>query len=113
MTIYKSEDLEVELVKPGAKRTIVVGKELMLVLWNFEPNQTSSPHSHPHEQLLYVIEGDGEFQLGTQKTTLKAGDIVHIPPNESHGFTAIGDNPLTIIDIFHPIREDFLRKEKQ
>jgi len=112
MTIYKSEDLKAETVRAGAQRKIVVGNELMLVLWNFEPNQTSAPHSHPNEQLLYVIEGEGEFQLETQKTKLKAGDIVHIPPNESHGFVAIGNKPLTIIDIFHPIREDFLRKEK-
>ena len=111
MTIYRNKDLEWKVVKPGTKRKVIVGKDLMLVLWNFGPNQVSSLHSHPHEQLTYVVEGEGEFQLGEEKTVLKRGDMVHIPVSIPHAFVSIGDKPLTIIDVFYPVREDLLPKK--
>lgn len=112
MVIYKAEKIEEELVKPGLKRKVVTGKNLMLVLYEIEPGTEFPEHSHPHEQMGYVIEGEAEFKIGNEKAVIKTGDIFHVPSNVPHCAKVVGGKRLVELDIFHPIREDYLKKTK-
>jgi len=110
---HNLEEVEEERISPGVKRKIITGKDLMFVLYEIAPNQGLAMHKHPHEQLGYILEGEAEFIIGEEKTVMKAGTVFHVPPNVIHGGKVIGEQPLIELDVFHPIREDFLKKPEK
>ena len=71
------------------------------------PSHGVPTHSHPHEQIGYVVKGSFEITLGDEKTVINAGDTYYVPPDIIHGVVALEDGVL--LDIFTPQREDFLR----
>lgn len=110
MFFYNWESVEEELVKPGVKRKIVTGKNIMLVLYEIEPGQGIPEHKHPHEQMGWILEGEAEFKIGENKAVLKPGGVFYVPPNMPHGGKAIGEKTVLELDIFYPVREDFLKR---
>lgn len=62
-------------------------------------------HSHPHEQITYVISGRYEFTVGDKTTILEPGMAALIPGNVVHGGKAL--TACRVIDIFSPTRDDY------
>lgn len=94
--------------QPGLQRQVVsVGPNVMQVIVDFQPNVLTAVHSHPHEQLVYVLEGEIIFELNGQKRTLRKGDTVAIPGGVPHGAWTEGSTA-KLLDTFSPIRSDFL-----
>lgn len=94
--------------QPGLKRQVVsVGPNVMQVIVEFQPNVLTATHSHPHEQLVYVLEGEIIFDINGQKRTLRAGDTAAIPGNTPHGAWT-ESSTAKVLDTFSPIRTDFL-----
>ena len=92
----------------GVKRRIVAdGAHLMQVEVFFSPGAEGALHSHPHEQTTVVLEGGGVYYVEDVKHSLRAGDVIHVPPNACHGFIAIPDQETVLLDTFSPPREDF------
>ena len=94
----------------GARRTVLsYGGNLMLVQFTFPPDVTSNAHSHPHEQIGYVVAGEIEVSLeGTPTTRLAAGGSYYVPPNVRHFIRTYA--PTVLVDAFTPVREDFLKQ---
>jgi quercetin dioxygenase-like cupin family protein len=92
----------------GAKRRVLShGGKMMLVQFAFEAGTTSALHSHPHEQIGYVVSGEIDcFLEGSQPVRLKAGGSYYVPPDVKHYITT--SSPTIVVDAFTPIREDFL-----
>lgn len=61
----------------------------------------------PHEQMTFVEKSHARFIIGDDEKLVGAGDVLHFPPNFWHGATML-DEEVILIDIFSPIREDFL-----
>jgi quercetin dioxygenase-like cupin family protein len=78
----------------------------MISLVEFEPHAVVREHSHPHEQLGVLLEGELEFVIGGQKRLVKPGEVWRIPGGVPHMATA-GDKPVRAIDVFYPIRDDY------
>lgn len=97
----------VENLGEGIERQMVVGQNLMICRLKFAPFVVTAEHSHPHEQVTLVIRGKVKFVLGSEERIVKAGDVLHFPSNHWHGATML-DEEVELIDIFTPIREDFL-----
>ena len=84
----------------GIKRTdllqrdlIVSGREVVLVRVDFAPGVAFPAHSHPGEEIAYVIEGVLEYQLeGKPPVTLKAGDAIFIPAGTVHSAKNVGNS---------------------
>jgi len=82
----------------GIKRTdlqrhdlSVPGRETSQVLVEFAPGVSFPPHSHPGEELVYVVEGSLEYALdGSPPVTLKAGDVLFIPAGTPHAVRNVG-----------------------
>jgi len=51
----------------------------------------ASDHSHPHEEIVFLMEGEAEYILGDKKQTVTAPAKIVIPPNTYHKFTAMSD----------------------
>lgn len=79
---------------------------MLLNLIDFEPGTVVPVHSHPHEQLGFVLRGlvvmivDGvEHELGPMEAYALPGGVEHGARCEADG--------ATVIDVFQPVREDY------
>jgi quercetin dioxygenase-like cupin family protein len=84
--------------QPGVTRTDLLrhdlgisGREVVQVRVDFAPGVAFPPHSHPGEEIAYVIEGLLEYQLeGKPPVTLKAGEALFIPAGTIHTAKNVG-----------------------
>jgi quercetin dioxygenase-like cupin family protein len=84
--------------QPGIKRTdllrhelSVPGREAIQVRVDFAPGVAFPAHSHPGEEIAYVIEGELEYRLeGRPPVTLKAGEALFIPAGAVHAARNVG-----------------------
>lgn len=105
---FLHEDLELQDLGDGVSRKILAYNDnLMVVEVYFEEGAIGTVHTHPHEQITYIIEGEFEFNIGGNKKVLKAGDSTFKEPNVPHGAVCLKKGKL--LDIFTPCREDFLK----
>jgi quercetin dioxygenase-like cupin family protein len=107
-----NEAPSLETVKGRHGVILQSGKKVMMMILTVEPSIPTPPHSHPHEQVGYLLEGRGVLFSGGESKEIEAGTSFLIPPNESHNFDAIGKKPAIIIDVFSPPRQDYLKKAK-
>lgn len=106
--LVKRNETEAKQILPGVKRRILNhGGKLMMTEFVLEKDADVSVHSHPHEQISYLIRGSGKFHLGGIDTIIEKGDSIYMPSDVPHGFMALEDGT-TMIDVFSPPREDFL-----
>ena len=69
----------------------IPGREVIQVRVDLDPGVTFPMHSHPGEEIIYVLEGAWEYQVeGKGATTLKAGDVLFIPAGVNHGAKNVG-----------------------
>jgi quercetin dioxygenase-like cupin family protein len=97
----------------GLETTILTGlhgEKMMMVLSATLPHHSVPIHSHPHEQIGMVYSGKAILKIGNQEKIVKKGDFYCIPANVPHGDTCIGKKPFVMLDIFYPVREDFIKK---
>ena len=70
------------------------GREAIQVRVDFAPGSTAARHSHPGEEIIYVIEGAVEYQLdGQSPVTLKAGQVLFVPAGVVHAARNVGGEP--------------------
>jgi quercetin dioxygenase-like cupin family protein len=92
---------------PGVTIRAIGGEKLMLSHVVLQPNSVVEHHSHPHEQMGILIEGEMTFTIGDETRELKVGEMWKIPGNVPHLVKA-GPRGAVAIDIFHPVREEYL-----
>jgi quercetin dioxygenase-like cupin family protein len=95
------------LIFPGVEIQTTAGANMMLSVVRFEPESVVLDHAHPHEQMGLLVEGQLEFTIGGITRLLGPGDIWRIPGGVVHSVRAL-DQRAVAIDVFHPIREDYL-----
>jgi quercetin dioxygenase-like cupin family protein len=91
----------------GIARQMIVGERLMICRLRIAPHVVTPTHDHPHEQMTLVERGRVRFTIGEEERIAQSGDILHFPPGCWHGATML-DEEVILIDIFTPLREDFL-----
>ncbi|MFD0979187.1 MULTISPECIES: cupin domain-containing protein [Tropicimonas] len=102
------KDHELEDLGGGIKRRMAIfADNAMVVEVHFEKGAVAALHSHPHEQISYVLSGVFEFEIGDQKKVVRAGDSTYKQPNMVHGATCLEEGVL--LDFFTPHREDFVK----
>jgi quercetin dioxygenase-like cupin family protein len=94
-TIFKGVDIHT-----------LCGNHLMISVVDLAPNSVVEEHSHPHEQLGYLLEGEVTFTVGDETKVLRAGEMWLIPGGVKHK-VVVGDRPARAIDVFYPIRDDY------
>lgn len=106
MQTYKWDTVAVERLSEKISRRMIVGAREMLVRWEFRKGAVAARHSHPHEQIVVMVEGKLRLGVGDAETIMGSKDIAVIPPDVPHEAEALEDT--VVIDIFSPPREDFL-----
>ncbi len=107
----KANDIVWEQLGGGVSRQILgYNTQIMMVKVKFEKGAVGALHHHFHSQTTYVVSGVFEVTIGDEKTVLKGGDSFYIPPTIPH--TAICVEEGMLIDVFSPVRMDFLDGSK-
>jgi quercetin dioxygenase-like cupin family protein len=86
--------------QPGIRRTDLQrhdlsapGREVVQVRVDFNPGVAFGKHSHPGEEIVYVIEGSLEYEVeGKPPVTLHAGDVLFIPAGTIHAAKNVGSD---------------------
>jgi quercetin dioxygenase-like cupin family protein len=108
---HRSGELRRHPIGEGRTRVQVNTERLMMVVLDFAGGpgaRPDPPHSHPHDQISYVVSGRVRYFLGEEQADLEAGDLVTIPSGVPHSIQLLSAT-LRLADAFHPVREDFLK----
>ena len=105
MAFYDSSNISGKEIFPGYVGKFYHADNMTLVHWLVEPNAPLPEHSHPHEQVVNVTEGEYELVIDGKAQLLKSGDVAVIPANAKH--SGISRTSCKLIDAFYPVREDY------
>ncbi len=112
MNFYNWDNLPWEEVRPGVRRKGFRSANALMVLNELQPGMETRPHSHPFEQLAYILKGRVRFTVGDEVHEMGPGGLCVIPPDVTHFADILGDEPALNLDIFGPVREDYLHLTK-
>ena len=87
------------------RQVLAYNRSVMLVRHRFLKGWKGTSHSHPHEQLVYVVTGSIQFDTKGRTIELRSGDSVIVEGNVEHQATALEDSEVP--DVFAPYREDY------
>jgi quercetin dioxygenase-like cupin family protein len=96
-----------EQIAEGIERQMIWGERLMVCRLSIAPRTVTPVHSHPHEQFTILERGRVRFIVAGVERSASAGDVLFFPSGVEHGATML-DEPVVLVDIFSPPREDFL-----
>lgn len=104
-----AEDWKPQVLENGVER-IIKGyvDNLMVADLKWKKGQEGTVHTHPHTQATYILNGEFESNLNGVKKILHAGEIVYTKGNVPHGLICLSETG-EILDIFTPMREDFVK----
>jgi quercetin dioxygenase-like cupin family protein len=88
------------------RKTLVFGDKTLLCKFQFDRGAIVPMHSHPYEQTGYLLSGKLIFTIDGKIHEVNAGDSWSIKADVEHG--AEVPEPTTLIEVFTPIREDYL-----
>jgi len=105
MKTFNYNKVKAEDVNKGASKVTIrwlITKEMgaenfAMRLFEMEPNGYSPLHNHSWEHEVFVLEGEGQVFDGEKAKTVKAGDVVFVPPNERHQFRNNGEKNLKFL----------------
>ena len=104
--ILKSDKAKKRTFKGVNFDVLAMGQKSMVTKMNYKVGDNVPKHSHPNEQSGYVISGKYRIQYQNYNEILLPGDSYSIPENIEHSLVVIEAGE--VIDVFTPIRQDYL-----
>lgn len=109
-SFFKEVNNQWERVDQGITRQITgFNDNLMMVKVKFDKGAIGYEHDHFHSQSTYVASGKFKISIDGQSKVLEAGDAFFVNPNLKHGAECLEAGIL--IDVFNPVRNEFLRDD--
>jgi quercetin dioxygenase-like cupin family protein len=106
MPVTPSKDEEMSTPEPGLRRQVMsYSPAMMLVRHTMTSGWVGARHSHPHEQMVYIVRGRIRFEHPGGVIEAGPGDSFLVPGNVEHQASALEDSE--VLDIFTPMREDY------
>lgn len=107
MSLVKDADVKSFTPEPGMIRQVLAHNDrLMLIRHFFDKGWVGTRHSHPHEQLVYIIQGKMRVEIdGKQPFEVAAGESFVVDGGVEHQATALEKSE--VLDVFTPLREDY------
>jgi quercetin dioxygenase-like cupin family protein len=94
--------------EPGLSRQVLAfNPDMMLVRHQMQPGWQGARHSHPHQQMVYVVRGHIHFTCGSETFDAISGDSFIVPGGVEHQASAVTESE--VLDFFLPYREDYAR----
>ena len=111
--IRRYDQIAVDKIRDGAERRLGFTDNLMMTIIDFHDGpktQPDPPHSHPHEQVSYVVAGEILFFIDGESAKLGPGDMFLVTSGKPHSIQQLTEH-VRLVDCFTPIREDFLTNQ--
>jgi quercetin dioxygenase-like cupin family protein len=105
MILQHSTITPIEMLPGVIRRTLITTEKMMICEFRFKAGAEVPTHSHPHEQVGYVVSGRVIMTIGANNYELLAGDSYAVPSGIAHSARIIDET--IIIDTFSPPREDY------
>jgi len=105
MAFQDLSDIPQREIVPGYRARFIHSANMTLAYWDVDAGASLPEHSHPHEQIANVLEGQFELTVAGESRTLEPGQIAIIPSAVPHSGKAITD--CRLLDVFHPCRDDY------
>jgi quercetin dioxygenase-like cupin family protein len=109
MEHYTWDEMETEKMSECIGRKIISGEKAMVAQVFLAKGAVVPEHFHESEQITYILEGALKFQLEGREIVVGKGQVLRIPSNVPHSAVALEDT--LDLDIFSPIRQDWLKKD--
>jgi len=91
-----------------SRQVLAYNNQLMLVRHLMQKGWVGARHSHPHEQLVYIIRGHLRFRGGDSTFEARSGDSFVVPGGMEHQASALEESE--VLDVFTPFREEYAEK---
>lgn len=92
---------------PGVElKTLTYGKTMLLGEFRLKKGAAIPSHSHPHEQIGYLVSGRLRFNAEDETFEAGPGDGWCFAGNLEHGVEILEDS--LVVEVFSPVREDYL-----
>lgn len=106
IAVTPSNDSTMTTPEDGLRRQVMsYSPSMMLVRHRMQKGWVGPRHSHPHEQMVYVVSGHLVFEHPGGRFEAKSGDSFLVPGGVEHQASALED--AEVLDIFTPFREDY------
>jgi quercetin dioxygenase-like cupin family protein len=109
MEHYTWESVPLEVMSEMISRKVISGDKAMVAQVFLKKDAVVPEHHHESEQLAYIVDGALKFQLEGREVIVRKGEVLRIPSNVPHRAVALEDT--LDVDIFSPIRTDWLTKD--
>jgi quercetin dioxygenase-like cupin family protein len=94
MPFYNFQELPEELVTPDKSKAMarmITGTQVELAILRFNKGEGAIPHSHPQEQILYMLKGRMQITTDGETTVIGPGEAAHFHPDQLHGTVMLDD----------------------
>jgi mannose-6-phosphate isomerase-like protein (cupin superfamily) len=116
LPVYKIADIprERNLHEGRMTRYSIRTKNAQIVFADITPQPLGSqhnhrrPHDHPHDMLLIVVKGTMRMEIDGEEYDIGPGEVVDVPAFAMHRGYALGATPVSLIEIFSPVRHDYI-----
>jgi len=105
MVFQNLDDIPKREIVQGYRARFVHSENMTLAYWDVDPGAVLPEHSHPHEQIANVLEGQFELTVDGESRILEPGNVAIIPSDVPHSGRAI--TACKLIDAFQPCRDDY------
>jgi len=108
--VFKFDQMPTETLWEGKLTRTALRSDEAIVAFNWHQPEAplKAPHSHPFDQLVIIVSGTLGMRVGEHEIVLEPGSAVRIPANVPHTGWTIGNDVVFNIDVFSPVREDYL-----
>lgn len=107
IVVARNAEAHATTPEPGLTRKVLAyNDKLFLAEHHLAKGFTGALHSHPHEQLVYVVRGRLRMTAGGQSYEIETGDSFLVRGDVQHAAEALDDS--LVVDVFTPCREDYI-----
>src|SRR5271166_4241441 len=103
------ESVPLETMSDLISRKVITGEKAMVAQVFLKKDAVVPEHHHESEQITYILEGALKFNIEGREVIVRKGEVLHIPSHVPHRAVALEDT--LDLDIFSPIRTDWLAKD--
>jgi len=103
------QDVAAEPVSDGITIRWVIGQpegapNFAMRVIEFESGAVFEPHQHPYEHEIFVLDGEGIVEVAGERSPMRPGRVIYVPPNEMHGYQNTGNAVLRFICVIPRLR---------
>lgn len=103
---YRWADIPGETINSTIVRKYITSDRVTVAQFELKQGGIVPRHSHENEQVTMVLSGALQFDVGGQRLTVRAGEVMQLPPGIEHEVHVLAD--AVVIDVFSPVRQDWI-----